>query len=563
VSFRCLARIRRVVFLACVLPISLQLSGQAAAKAAGPKPVPQSPVTIKNETLFSVQGVLSFPAEARAAAITRRIHDLSKDVMFKPESISIADSANTTDIVAGDLILMSVTDEDAKLAGKSRQELAKDYAERIRSVLIALRHEYSLKSLILGGVYAVISTAALIFVFRFLGFLFSKLYRKLDSWRGTLIPSLRIQKFELLPADRIADFSIGAAKLLRFALILVVLYFYASLVLGFFPWTRGYAGILVGYVLSPLRVVADAVVAYLPNVFFIAVIVVISLYVTKFTRIIFTELGKQTITFPSFYPEWAEPTYKIVRFLILILTMIVIFPYLPGSESSAFKGISIFLGVLFSLGSTSAVANVVAGVILTYMRAFKVGDRVKIADTMGDVIEKTLLVTRIRTIKNVEITIANAMVLSAHIINFSGSAEQQGLILHTTVTIGYDAPWRTVHQLLVDAALVTGNILKEPKPYVFQTALDDFYVHYELNAFTDQPSRMAVTYSDLHMNIQDKFNEAGVEIMSSHYSSVRDGNHTTVPEDHLTKDYVAPSFRLGLVDNFKSDVKTSATTSGK
>jgi len=147
------------------------------------------------------------------------------------------------------------------------------------------------------------------------------------------------------------------------------------------------------------------------------------------------------------------------------------------------------------------------------------------------------------------------MVLSTHIINFSASAQQQGLILHTTVTIGYDAPWRTVHQLLIDAALATENILKEPKPYVLQTALDDFYVHYELNAFTDQPSRMAVIYSDLHQNIQDKFNQAGVEIMSSHYSSVRDGNQTTIPEEYLPKGYVPPSFRLGLLDNLIGEIK--------
>lgn len=195
------------------------------------------------------------------------------------------------------------------------------------------------------------------------------------------------------------------------------------------------------------------------------------------------------------------------------------------------------------------------------MRAFNLGDRVKIADTMGDVIEKTLLVTRVRTIKNVEITITNAMVLSSHVINFSASVQQEGLILHTSVTIGYDAPWRTVHQLLIDAALATENILQDPKPFVFQTALDDFYVHYELNAFTDQPSRMANVYSDLHEKIQDKFNEAGVEIMSSHYSSVRDGNQVTIPEDYLPKGYVAPSFRLGL-NNLIGDIKGSPKPTG-
>jgi small-conductance mechanosensitive channel len=232
--------------------------------------------------------------------------------------------------------------------------------------------------------------------------------------------------------------------------------------------------------------------------------------------------------------------------MILALTAVVVFPYLPGSRSPAFQGVSIFLGVLISLGSTSAVANIVAGVILTYMRAFKVGDRVRIADTIGDVVEKTLLVTRIRTIKNVEITIANAMVLSSHIVNFSASAQKEGLILHTAVTIGYDAPWRTVHQLLIDAALECEHVLRDPMPFVLQTALDDFYVHYEVNAFTDQPSLMARIYSKLHEKIQDKFNEAGVEIMSSHYANVRDGNRSTIPHSYLPEGYSVPSFHVGL-----------------
>ena len=544
-----------VALLACFLTICPRFTSLRADEVAKPAPVAQAPVTVRGKTLFSVPGVLSFSADARAGAISDRIASLSRDVMFKPESLMVVEGAESSNIKAGDLIVMSVTDEDAKLAGKSRHELAQDYAQRIGDALGALRKEYSLKSLILGGVYALIATAILILLFRLLRFFFPKLYHKIDSWRGTLIPSLRIQRFELLPANRIADFAIGIAKLVRFAIVLVALYFYASVVLGFFPWTRGYARILVGYVLSPLRLVGEAVVDYLPNVFFIAVIVVIAIYVTKFIRIIFTEIGKQTITFPSFYPEWAEPTYKIVRFLVITLTVIVIFPYLPGSKSPAFQGISIFLGVLFSLGSTSAVANVVAGVILTYMRPFKLGDRVKIADTIGDVIERTLLITRVRTIKNVEITIANAMVLNSHIINFSAPAEHGGLILHTSVTIGYDAPWRTVHQLLINAALATEHILKEPAPFVLQTALDDFYVHYEVNAFTDQPSLMAGIYSDLHQNIQDKFNEAGVEITSPHFSSVRDGNRIAIPEDYLPKSYVAPSFRVGLLESLLGNAK--------
>ncbi len=541
INFRRAAAQAAVLLLLCLAPLRLNGVQTPSAKSAD-----QAPVVLNGQTLFSVRGILSFPAPARASAISRRIASLSADARFDPDSLRVSDSESSTDIMAGDLIVMSVTDQDAGGSGQSRHQLAAAHAEAIAHAVAAYRHVHSLRGLILSAIYAVFATAVLLALLKLLSVFFPKFYRKLHSWRGTLIPSLRIQRFELLPAERLANLAVAAAKLLRLVLTLAILYFYASLVLGFFPWTRGYAQILLGYLLSPLQLVAAAVRSYIPNVFFIAVIAVISFYVIRAVRIVFAEIGKKTITLANFYPEWAAPTYKIVRLFILALTVIVIFPYLPGSRSPAFRGISIFLGVLFSLGSSSAVANVVAGVILTYMRAFQPGDRVRIADTTGDIIEKTLLVTRLRTIKNVEVTIANAMVLNSHIVNYSGSAQSQSLILNTTVTIGYDAPWRKVHQLLIDAALATENILGEPQPFVYQTALDDFYVHYELNGYTDQPNRMAQTYSDLHQQIQDKFNQAGVEIMSSHYASVRDGNRTTIPADKLPRGYTAPRFRLGL-----------------
>jgi small-conductance mechanosensitive channel len=217
------------------------------------------------------------------------------------------------------------------------------------------------------------------------------------------------------------------------------------------------------------------------------VIVVVVFYLLKFIHLFFTGIERGAIRFRGFYREWADPTYKIVRFMVIIFAAIMIYPYMPGSDTAAFKGISIFLGVLISFGSSSAIANVVAGIVMTYMRPFHIGDRVKIADTMGDVIAKTLLVTRVRTIKNVDITVPNAMVLSSHIINFSSSANRRGVILHTAVTIGYDVPWKKVHELLIAAADGVERIQEEPKPFVLQTGLNDYHVTYELNAYTDKP----------------------------------------------------------------------------
>ncbi|HUX43223.1 MAG TPA: mechanosensitive ion channel family protein [Terracidiphilus sp.] len=535
------------ISIACLLAGLPLYAGPTAAQTK-PASVPQAPVMLSGKTLFAVEGALSFTAQARADAISQKLEGLSKDVYFKPQAITASDANGVTNILAGDIVIMSVTDQDARDAGSTRQILGKEYAHRITTAMIQVRHEYSLKSLLLGLLYAVLTTLVFVLLLRLLGVFTREVRAKLESWRGTVIPSLRIQKFEILPADRIADFAIGLINLVRLALAIIAIYACTSLVLGYFPWTRGYADALLGYVLSPLRLALNAAFGYLPNVFYILVILVIAASILKVIRVLFTEVGKGTIAFPNFYPEWAEPTYKIVRFLVFALTIVVVFPYLPGYKSTAFQGVSIFLGVLLSLGSTSAVANVVSGIILTYMRAFKIGDRVKIADTMGDVVEKTLLVTRVRTIKNVDVTITNSMVLSSHIVNFSVSAERGGLILHTSVTIGYDAPWRTVHQLLIEAALECEDILRQPRPFVYQTALDDFYVHYEINAYTETPSHMIAIYSDLHQNIQDKFNEAGVEIMSSHYANVRDGNRATIPDQYLPKDYQTPSFSIGLRD---------------
>lgn len=245
------------------------------------------------------------------------------------------------------------------------------------------------------------------------------------------------------------------------------------------------------------------------------------------------EIDQENLKIAGFYRDWALPTFNIARFLLYVFMFIVIFPYLPGSKSPIFQGVSVFLGILFSLGSSSAISNVVAGLVITYMRPFRIGDRVKIGDITGDVIEKSMLVTRIRTTKNEDITVPNSSVLSGHTINFTTSSQDLGLILNTTVTIGYDVDWRQVNALLIAAAKVTNGIIAEKPPFVFQTSLDDFYVSYQLNAYTKESHRMSAIYSDLHRNILDQFNEAGVEIMSPVYEAGRDGNKVTIPDKYL------------------------------
>lgn len=367
---------------------------------------------------------------------------------------------------------------------------------------------------------------------------------KYHSWKGTKIKSVKIKSVEVLSADRTIEVLTFFTKVIHFFFLAILFYTYITIAFSLFSFSETWADTLLNYITNPLNSVLNSVLNFMPNLFFIIVLSFAFNYIIKFVKFIFLEIDKGTLELPGFHKDWANPTFKIVRFLILVLAAIIIFPYLPGSDSPFFQGISVFLGILFSLGSTSAIANMVSGIVLTYMRPFKMGDRVKIAETMGDVVEKTLLVTRIRTTKNVDITIPNAMVLGSHIINYSSSAEDKGLILHTTVTIGYDVPWNKVHALLISAAVETEHILQEPKPYVLQTSLDDFYVSYEINLYTRTPNKMPGIYSQLHSKIQDKFNEAGVEIMSPHYGAMRDGNQITVPQEYLPKEYEQPAFKI-------------------
>jgi small-conductance mechanosensitive channel len=516
-----------------------------------------TPVLLGNTTLFVIQkNVGSFSHQERAQAVTNRLEKIANDPLISMDKLRVVEDSDTTNIVIGDKTLFTITDKDAKAVNKTRQILAEKCIEIIRNAINQYRKERSLDNILKGLFYTFISTVILFVFLKVFNQVYPRIITKLQNWRGIRIPELRIQNIELLPAARVSNIVTRLVKIICIIIVISIFYIYISLVLSFFPWTKQISSRLISYFLGAIYKSWLAFADYLPNIFALALIFFITHYSLKFIRYLFTELGNGSISIPGFYNDWAEPTYKLVLLIIVALALVLAFPYLPGFGSPAFQGISVFLGVLFSLGSTAVITNVVAGTILIYTRAFQIGDRIKIGDAIGDIVEKTLLVTRICTIKNVIITIPNGTVLTSQIINYSSLSQDPDyyLILHTTITLGYDIPWRKVHQVLIDAAIVTNHILTEPIPFVFQTSLDDFYISYELNAYTNKPILMASIYSELHQNIQDKCNEAGIEILSPHYSAVRDGNQTTIPENYLPQDYKAPGFRLSSLNNlFNSD----------
>jgi len=328
-----------------------------------------------------------------------------------------------------------------------------------------------------------------------------------------------------------------------------LVYLALPVVFGLFPQSQQLAQTLFQYILDPLKRIGYGLWDFLPNLMTIIVISLVARYALMGISYLKEEIKLGHLKINGFYPDWATPTFQIARVLLIAFTFVVIFPYLPGSDSPVFQGVSVFLGFLFTFGSAGSLSNIVAGIVLTYMRLFHLGDRVRIGDTVGDVVEKNMLVTRIKTIKNELISIPNASVMNSHTINYSAEAKDKGLILHSTVTIGYDVPWREVHQALIHAANKTSLILDQPAPFVLQTSLDDFYIAYQINGYTQHPNQQASIYSELHQNIQDSCIEAGIEILSPHYRALRDGNDLAMPNDAKPNNHSTPSFRVSVQRN--------------
>jgi small-conductance mechanosensitive channel len=507
------------------------------------------PVLLGEDTLFYIYTKLgSYSPKERAETDMNRIHKLSEDYYFSADSLKITTAEFTTDIIYKDEVLISISDLDALWMNTGKEKLAEDYKTRIANGIRVYKAENSWPALIRDFALALLVLVVLSVIIYSITRLFRWVKSKVEKQRGITLRGFKIKSYEFLDTNRQVGVIFSLINIFRWFLILILIYWTLPVLFGIFPWTGGFASKLISYFLEPIKHILLSIWDYLPNFFTIIVLMIFFRYLLRILFYFKKEIERGALKIPGFYVDWANPTFQIIRVLILAFALIVIFPYLPGSDSQIFKGVSVFLGVLFTFGSAGALGNVVAGLVLTYMRAYKIGDRVKIGEATGDVIEKSLLVTRIKTIKNEVISIPNSTVMGSHTTNFSAEALEHGLILHTTVTIGYENPWKQIHALLIKAALATELIEKDPAPFVFQTSLDDFYVSYQINAYTRVANMQHNTYSLLHQNIQDVFNEAGVEIMSAHYKYIRDGNQTTVPEDRLPKDYIAPSFRVKKTD---------------
>lgn len=510
--------------------------------------IARAPVVIDGEVLFDVRGITAYPAERRAAEIEARIRALAKDRALDASSLTLQEQAGTTLVVANGRPFLVVHDEDAALEAVDRRILAEAYRARVvraieayrtaREPAILWRHAL----LALGATIMLLASA---YIGRRIA---RRLRHRLERRYREQVGDITVLSFQVVRAEQLWRVLDSVLRLVWALTVIAMIGVYLRYSLALFPWTRGTANRLVDIVVDPLRRMGLGLVAVVPNIVFLAILFLVTRYVLKLFQLFFDSVAAGTVRLQNFDSDWAQPTYKIVRLLVVAFAVVVAYPYVPGSDTEAFKGISLFIGVVFSLGSTSFIGNIISGYSLTYRRTFRIGDRVRIGEHTGEVTDIRMLVTHLRTPWNEEVIVPNSTIVGNEVVNFSSMVQQRGLILHTTVGIGYETPWRQVEAMLIEAAARTPGLLRDQPPFVHQRALGDFCITYELNAFCDAPDQMRVLYTELHRNILDVFNEYGVQIMTPAYEGDPDRLKVVPKELWYAEPAQPPASRQGAKD---------------
>lgn len=496
--------------------------GKLSAGAAEVRLLPTSyTVHLNQDSLFAIYTkVGSFLPKERAAAISEKIKQLYQATHFDPEQLQIQQQSDTEDIVyAGDEVIISISNLDASMLGYSKEELASNYLSIIKQSILKERENHSWLNLLkrLGlSALVLLTTALLIYSIHRL---FQYLAHNISAHKQRYGNIGLLKRLKIVKPEHIENICLRINGLFKIVFIGLSIYLTIPLLFSLFPETEAWTGTLIDWVLSPIKSMVWAAIAYLPNLIRILLIFILFKYGIHLIRYIFLEMERGHIHLNGFHADWALPTFNILRFMLYAFMLVLIFPFLPGSSSPAFQGVTVFLGVLVSLGSSNAIANIVAGLVITYMRPFRIGDRVKIGDSVGDVMEKSMLVTRIKTIKNEDITVPNSMILSSTTVNYSNHTKNdgKGLIVHYTLSLDYEVPWEKVYPLLIEAALHTPYIQQEPKPFVLQTQLNDFNISYQINAYTKEANAQAMIYSKLLENIRYVFQREEIELLSPEF----------------------------------------------
>lgn len=491
------------------------------------------PVVIESDTLYyiySKRGGVS--PQLRAQSVQLEVLSLGKQLILEPDSLYLDSTDISTDIMYNGKVIASFTDFDALWENTTRGKLAESRREVIIDKLHKLQKEYGFERLAKRVLLALLVIIIQILLIWGTIWCFKKLKHKIWSTNQSKFRPFTFRGYELIDKKRQVRVLISITRLFAYIFVLIQLIISVPILFSIFPQTEDLAFQIFYYIWNPVKNILRSIVEYVPNLFTIAVIYLAIKYLVKLIGYFAKEIESERLKINGFYSDWAQPSYQIIRFLLYAFMIAMIYPYLPGAGGSVFQGVSVFVGLIISLGSTSVIGNIMAGLVITYMRPYKIGDRIKLNDTVGNVMEKTPFVTRIKTPKNEIVTIPNSFILSSHTVNYSASARDYGLIIHSEISFGFEEDLQKIHSLLIEAALMTTGVLSDPKPFVHEISLHDFYPIYQINAYIKEADQQAQIYSDLHQNIQELANKEGIELLSPHYYAYRDGNKVTIPEKY-------------------------------
>ena len=480
------------------------------------------PIVFEKDTLYYLYTSYGpYDIDTRVKYVEEKLKELYNDPYFVADSIKIKPAGDYLSVMYNDKTITGISMVDALWENSSQTELAQRYANIIKNTIVKYKEQNSLKSVLIRlAELLLVLFIAFILVWA-INRLFDFLKKITLNSEHRFLTSIRIRNYDFIKKPGIIKALVKLLAILRIVFLLFLLITIIPLIFDIFPSTQYLSKIIVQWISEPIKNVGIAIIGYLPHLFYIVIIAVITRYVLKILRFFALEIERGILKIKGFHPEWAHTTYVLARMMLWVLALVIMFPHLPSSDSDAFKGISIFLGVLISLGSSSAISNAIAGIVISYMRPFQVGDWIKSGEFIGAVIEKNALVTRLKTINNEDITIPNSAILSGATMNFTSIGKEIGLALNVQVKVRYDYSDNLVEELLIEAALKTNGISPKPHPYIFQISLSELNAVYELNAYTFHPENMYFIKSDLTKNIQSTFRQANVEIFSTQYVEIR------------------------------------------
>jgi len=488
-----------------------------------------APVVIEGETLFMVRGSSVLPATERAAHVEERIYALTELPESTPLRFAVRPNEFGLAVFANSTMITVVTETDAEFEQFEIETLAQLQAEAIEAAIKNYWLGRSNEARVDSALGAVGWTVGFLIV----TLLFFRRRHKLNRAVARLTERQFTQVEEatksIVRGEAVARLVSFASNLVLWIIYLFVLYYYLSAVLLSFAETRPFAQILLDYVSEPLVSIILGFLGYIPSLIMLGIIALITRYAIRGVRIILDNVEAGIFEWKNFEPHWVNPTYNIARVGIIAIAIVFAYPHIPGSDSRAFQGLTILAGIIVSLGSNTVVSNMMAGLFVVYRRSTNIGDRIKVGNQIGDVVEIKLMETLVKSIKNEMISIPNAQLLNSEVINYSRTIDGRGLMVHTTVGIGYEEPQEKIEAMLIEAANRTSHLKLSPKPFVLMTVLADYAINYQINAFTTRGSSLPQIYSDLHRNIVKVFSENGVQIMTPSY--IADPDEPKVPQE--------------------------------